>query len=175
MEKKVLMIIAPRNFRDEELREPKAILEKKGFKVVVASIVSGIASGMFGMQINPDTTVDKVSPEDFDAVVVVGGSGSQTHLWDNSQVQRIVKASHQRGSLIAAICISPVVLARAGLLKGKRATVFRTATTIDELKKGGALISDAPVVVDGKIITGEGPEAAREFGQRIAESLLKQS
>jgi protease I len=175
MEKKVLMIIAPRNFRDEELREPKAILEKEGFKVVVASTVSGTARGMFGMQVNPDTTVDEISPEDFDAVVVVGGSGSQTHLWNNSRVQEIVQASHQGGNLVAAICISPVVLAKAGLLRGRKATVFRTATTISELKKGGALISDAPVVVDGEIITGEGPEAAREFGHRIAESLLKRS
>ena len=174
MEKKVLMIIAQRNFRDEELREPKAILEKEGFKVVVASIMAGTARGMFGMQVNPDTTVDEVSPEDFDAVVVVGGSGSQTHLWNNSRVQEIVRASHQRGSLVAAICISPVVLARAELLRGRKATVFRTETTMSELKNGGALISDAPVVVDGKIITGEGPEAASEFGQKIAESLLKQ-
>ncbi len=174
MEKKVLMIIAPKNFRDEELREPKTILEREGFKVVVASTMAGTARGMFGMQVNPDTTVDAVRPEDFDAVVVVGGSGSQPHLWNNSRVQEIVRASHQRGSLVAAICISPVVLARAGLLKGRKATVFRTATTITELKKGGALISDAPVVVDGKIITGEGPEAASEFGQKIAESLSKQ-
>ncbi len=175
MDKKALMIIAPRNFRDEELREPKAILEKEGLKVVVASTVSGTAKGMFGMKVNPDTTVDEISPEDFDAVVVVGGSGSQTHLWNNSRVQEIVRASHQGGRLVAAICISPVVLARAGLLRGRKATVFRTATTISELKKGGALISDAPVVVDGEIITGEGPDAAKEFGQKIAETLLKQS
>lgn len=169
------MVIAPRNFRDEELREPKAILEREGFKVVVASTVSGTAKGMFGMQVNPDTTVDDVNPEDYDVVVVVGGSGSQTHLWNNSRVQEIVQASHRRGRLVAAICISPVVLARAGLLRGRKATVFRTTTTISELKKGGALISDAPVVVDGDIITGEGPEAAREFGQKVAESLLKHS
>jgi len=64
-------------------------------------------------------------------------------------------------------------LAKAGLLEGKKVTVFRTATTLNELKKVGALISDAPVMVDGKIITGKGPEAAREFGQKIAESVLK--
>ena len=99
MEKKVLMIIAPGTFIDEELREPKAILEREGFEVVIVSTVSGTAKGMFGMQVNPDTTVDDVIPEDFDAVVVV----------------------------------------------------------------------------DGEIITGEGSEAARESGQKIAENLLRQS
>ena len=49
--------------------------------------------------------------------------------------------------------------------------MFRTDTTLSELKKGGAVVSDAPVVVDGEIITGRGPEAAKEFGQKIAESL----
>ena len=173
MEKKALMIIAPRDFRDEEFQEPKAVLEREGVKVVVASTVAGIARGMFGMQVTPDTTIGEVNPAEFDAAVVVGGSGSQTYLWNNSKVQEIVQALHQKGGLVAAICISPVVLAKAGLLKGRKATVFRTGTTINELKKGGALISDAPVVVDGKIITGRGPEAAREFGRKIADNLLR--
>ena len=167
------MIIAPKGFRDEEFREPKAVLEEKGVKVTVASTATGAAKGMFGMQVIPDTTVDKVNPAEFDAVVVVGGSGSQTYLWNNLQVHKIVQSLHQQGGLVTAICISPVVLAKAGILEGKKATVFRTATTLNELKKVGALISDAPVMVDGKIITGKGPEAAREFGQKIAESLLK--
>lgn len=167
------MIIAPKDFRDEEFREPKAVLEEKGVKVTVASTATGAAKGMFGMQVIPDTTVDKVNPAEFDAVVVVGGSGSQTYLWNNLQVHKIVQGLHQQGGLVAAICISPVVLAKAGLLEGKKVTVFRTATTLNELKKVGALISDAPVMVDGKIITGKGPEAAREFGQKIAESVLR--
>jgi protease I len=173
VEKKVLMIIAPRGFRDEEFQEPKIILEKEGFKVVVASTVAGTAEGMFGLNVTPDTTVDKVNPTEFDAVAVVGGSGSPTYLWNNVQVQKIVQALHQKGGLVSAICLSPVVLAKAGLLKGKKATVFRTADSITELKKGGALISDAPVVVDEKIITGKGPEAAREFGRKIVEGLSR--
>ncbi|UCE15565.1 MAG: DJ-1/PfpI family protein [Candidatus Bathyarchaeota archaeon] len=172
MEKKVLIIIAARDFRDEEYQEPKTILEKAGVKVVVASTAAGTARGMFGMQVTPDTTVNEVNPAEFDAVVVVGGSGSQTYLWNNMHVHKIVQALHQRGCLVAAICISPVILAKVGLLNGKKATVFRTATTLNELEKGGALISNDPVVVDGKIITGRGPEAAKEFGRKIADNLL---
>ena len=171
MVKKVLMIIAQRDFRDEEFQQPKAILDREGVEVVVASTAAGTATGMFGIKVTPDTTVDKVNPADFDAVVVVGGSGSQNYLWNNSNVHKIVRALHQKGGLVAAICISPVVLAKAGLLKGRKATVFRTSTTLNELQKGGATISDAPVVVDGKIITGRGPEAAKEFGLKIVENL----
>jgi len=173
VKKKVLMIIAPKDFRDEEYQEPRAVLERKDVEVVIASTVAETARGMFGLQVTPDTTIDEVNPAEFDAVVVVGGSGSQTYLWNNLKVHQIVQTLHQKGGLVAAICISPVVLAKAGLLKGKKATVYRTATTIDELKKGGAVISHDPVVVDGKIITGRGPEAAGEFGQKIAESLAR--
>ncbi len=173
MEKKVLVIIAPRNFRDEEFQEPKVILEREGFKVVVASTVAGTAEGMFGLKVTPDTTVDKINPKEFDAVAVVGGSGSPTYLWNNVQVQKLVQTLHQKGGLVSAICLSPVVLAKAGLLKGKKATVFRTADSVNELRKGGALISDAPVVVDGEIITGSGPEAAREFARKIVENLSR--
>jgi protease I len=173
LEKKVLMIIAPRNFRDEEFQEPKAVLEKTGVKVVVASTEAGTARGMFGTQVTPNTTVDKVNPDELDAVVVVGGSGSQTYLWNNSQVHKIVQAVNKKGGIVAAICISPAVLAKAGILKGKKATVFPSADAVNELKKAGAIVSDAPVVVDGKIITGKGPEAAKEFGRKIAESLSK--
>jgi len=165
------MIVAPREFRDEKFEEPKTILEREGIKVVVASTASGTARGMFGMQITPDITIEEVNPAEFDAVLIVGGLGSQTYLWDNSGVQRIVRYLNQRERLVGAICIFPVVLAKAGLLKGKKATVFRTAATINELEKGGAIISHDPVVVDGKIVTGRGPEAAREFGQKIAENL----
>jgi len=167
------MIIAPKDFRDEEYQEPRAVLERKDVEVVIASTVAETARGMFGLQVTPDTTIDEVNPAEFDAVVVVGGSGSQTYLWNNLKVHQIVQTLHQKGGLVAAICISPVVLAKAGLLKGKKATVYRTATTIDELKKGGAVISHDPVVVDGKIITGRGPEAAGEFGEKIAESLAR--
>jgi len=165
------MIIAPRDFRDEEFREPKAILEENAVKVTVASTVAGVAKGMFGMQVTPHTTVNNVTPEDFDAVIVVGGSGSQTYLWDNFQVHKIVQAMHQKGGIVAAICISPVVLAKAGLLRCRKATVFPSADAVKELKRAGAIVSSDPVVVDGKIITGKGPEAAREFGRKIVETL----
>ncbi|MEM3518192.1 MAG: DJ-1/PfpI family protein [Nitrososphaerales archaeon] len=169
--KKVLMIIAPKNFRDEELLEPKNILEKAGVEVKIASTMKGKAKGMLGASVDVETTVDEVNPADYDAVIIVGGSGSQTYLWDNKRVHEVVKEANNLGKIVSAICISPVVLARAGLLSGKKATVFRTNETINELKKAGANVSGAPVEVDGKIITGRGPEAAKEFGKKILESI----
>ncbi|MFH1327319.1 MAG: DJ-1/PfpI family protein, partial [Candidatus Bathyarchaeota archaeon] len=65
--------------------------------------------------------MNDVNPADYDAVVVVDGAGSLTHLGGNQKVQEIVKETARTGKLVSAICISPVVLARAGLLTGKKA------------------------------------------------------
>ncbi|MDD1666685.1 MAG: DJ-1/PfpI family protein, partial [Methanomicrobiales archaeon] len=71
----------------------------------------------------------------------------------------------------AAICLSPVVLARAGVLSGKKATVFRTADSVAEMRKGGADLRGEPVVVDGRFVTANGPAVARRFGEAVVSGL----
>ena len=73
--------------------------------------------------------------------------------------------------IVSAICISPVVLARAGILKGKKATVFPDSEGIRELKKAGAIYIQKSVVVDGKVVTGDGPDAASRSAQEIIKLL----
>ncbi|MFQ6137017.1 MAG: DJ-1/PfpI family protein [Candidatus Hydrothermarchaeales archaeon] len=170
-EKKILMVIAPRNFRDEEILRPKKIFEDSGAEVVVASTSTGTAMGMLGARIDPDISLDQVDAKDYDAIVVVGGGGSKQYLWDNALLQDIVREAHGEGKVVAAICISPVVLAKAGLLKGKEATVFPSSDTHRELEKNGAIISSQETVVSGNIVTGRGPESAEEFGYRVIETL----
>jgi protease I len=72
------------------------------------------------------------------------------------------------GRPVAAICLSPPVLARAGVLAGKRATTFPAERAIVELKRGGATYVEEPVVQDGIIVTANGPEAATAFGEALA-------
>jgi protease I len=71
--------------------------------------------------------------------------------------------------VLAAICIAPTTLARAGLLGGVRATAFPDSEA--DLKAHGALWTGDRVTIDGRIITGSGPEAATAFGEAIAEAL----
>ncbi len=75
--------------------------------------------------------------------------------------------------VVAAICISPVVLAKAGILEGKRATVFGDPASIKALKKGGANYEDEEVIVVDNIITGRDPASAVKFGQMVLETLEK--
>jgi protease I len=169
--KKALMVIAPENFRDEELFDTRRELEKAGIEVKVASIKKGKIKGMLGATVTPDLTLDEVEAKNWDAVVFVGGVGCQVYF-DDDRVLSLAKEAAQLGKKVCAICIAPVILANAGLLENRKATVwdgpFRRM-----LEEKGAKFVDKDVVVDGNFITANGPSAAVKFGQTIARELSK--
>ena len=169
--KKILMVIAQDGFRDEELIVPQKEFVKNRFKVTVASTSSGEAIGKLGARVKPDAEISKVKFLDYDAIVVVGGPGSRDYLWNNKILHKGLADAFAKGKVISAICISPVVLAKAGVLKGHKSTVFPDPESERELKKAGAIYIQKSVVVDGKIVTGNGPDAASKFAQEIMKLL----
>lgn len=169
--KKVLIVIAPKEFRDEELAQPKQVLEAAGAEVRVASTAPGPCTGMLGAKVTPDVALSQATAKDYDAVVVVGGMGSPKHLWNDPSLHSLLKDAQLAGKVIGGICLSGAALAKAGVLEGKRATVWRTPESLAEMEKGKAKTMNEPVVVDGKIVTANGPEAAKDFGKEIARAL----
>jgi protease I len=168
MNKKVLMIIAPKNFRDEELFHTKEELEKAGNSIIIASTSKDTATGMLGGTAIPDITIDEVNVDDYDAIVFVGGTGSSIYFND-PKAHEIARAANEKGKIVAAICIAPSTLANAGILSGKRATSFPSEES--NLRSKGAIYTGSNVEKDSNIITADGPSSAREFGRMIAESL----
>lgn len=169
--KKIVMIIAPKNFRDEELLQPKEILEKAGAKITIASKGVKSATGMFGTKVNVDIDISEVKLAEYDAIIFVGGTGSSIYFND-STAHSIAKEAIAKGKVLGAICIAPSTLANAGVLKGKRATAWPSEA--DNLRAKGAEYTGEAVTVDGRIITAKGPEAARKFGEAIAKALKQQ-
>jgi protease I len=90
---------------------------------------------------------------------------------DNEKVRKIFSDFYLQSKPIAAICISPVILAHAGLLKGKKATVWPDGK--DELVKNGAIYTGNPIEIDSGIITANGPLAAKEYGKAILKLISK--
>jgi len=166
--KKVVMIIAKENFRDEELLKPKEILEKNGVAVKIASSTLDEATGMLGAKVKPDMLVSDIKADDFDSVIFIGGQGASQY-WDDPVAHTLAKETLAKGKFIAAICIAPVTLAKAGILNGKRATVW--STDAGQIKVKGAVYTGKNVERDGFIITGAGPFAAKEFGEELAKAL----
>ena len=173
--KKAVIIIAFKDFSDEEYFIPKEILEKAGFEVKTASNKMGIAIGKYGGDTNVDLLVSQINVSDFDAIIFVGGPGCLDAL-DNEESYRIAREAVSQNKVLAAICISPVILAKAGVLEGKRATCWTDplGSQAKILKEKGAIFEKKPVVFDGKIITANGPGAAEEFGKTIVEILTKE-
>lgn len=166
--KRAVMIIASNNFRDEELLQPKDVLEKNGVTVTVASSSLKESKGMLGAKVKPDILFTDIKVTDYDAVVFVGGSGANEY-WDNTTAHKIVNDAHNAKKIVGAICIAPVTLAKAGLLKNKRATTY--SSTVNEIKAAGANYTGSDVEKDGNIITASGPAAAHKFGEALVKAL----
>lgn len=166
--KKAVMIIAQNQFRDEELFEPKKILEDGGVKVIIASSSTKPAAGKLGAIVNPDISLKQINVNEADAVIFVGGAGSSQY-WDDPLAHKIAKDIVSQNKVIAAICIAPVTLAKAGLLSGKKATVWPSEA--GQLESAGAVHTGKAVEQDGKIVTANGPLAAKEFGKTILKLL----
>lgn len=171
-EKKILMVIARDNFRDEEYSYPREIFESNGARVIVASETSRECRGMLGLKVTPHLPIRNVRPNDYDAVVIVGGTGAQKYLWEDADLHAIIQKVHASGKIIGAICLAGVVLARAGILQGKKVTVYKTPESLNELQNVNARYLPESLVIDGNIITADGPRAAKEFGKAIVEALL---
>jgi len=167
---KVLMIIAQKGFRDEEYQIPRQIIEKAGHNVKVASLTRSKATGAMGAIVHPDMGIHEVNPDYFDAYVIVGGPGAKA-LSENQEVINLLEKAYQKGKKMCAICIAPMILAKAGVLAGKNATVFPDRQAIGELRAGGALYRDQDVVVDGIVITANGPQSAEKFGMEVVRLL----
>jgi protease I len=166
--KKVLMVIASNNFRDEEYSDPRKALEAEGASVTVACSTLNTARGKLGMEVKPDVLIGDVKEGDYDGVVFVGGGGSKEYF-DSPVAHKLAQNFYSHNKLTSAICIAPAVLANAGLLKQKRATSFPSSA--ETLKAKGAVFTGGDVESDGKLVTGSGPEAARKFGKKLVEVL----
>ena len=166
--KSVLMVIAPNNFRDEEFKEPYDLFKANGFRVTIASTDTTPAKGMLGVVVKPEIVLEQVMPDSFDALVVVGGTGCKV-LWDNATLHNIVRDFADKGKTIGAICIGPVVLARAGIIKEKKVTAYPSVR--NEIEKVGARYTGTEVEEDGNIITGAGPKFAHDFALKLLAQL----
>ncbi len=166
--KTALLVIAPETFRDEEYAVPKAILEARGARVITASVAPGECLGKLGLRATAQTSVSAALGATWDAVIFVGGAGAQV-FFDDADAHALARAVLEGGGILSAICIAPSVLAHAGLLRQVKATAFPSQES--DLVAHGAIWTGDPVTVDGRVVTGNGPQAAEAFGQTVADLL----
>ncbi len=166
---KVLFLVAPKGFQDDELAKPRKILEAAGAEIVVASSSTGTVTSQGGTSQEAISIVE-ARPTDFAGAVVVGGVGA-ADLWENGIAQKFFRMAVHDGKPVGALSLGVGLLAKAGLLEGKAATIWVTSDALRALKDGGARYEKKPVVIAAGIVTADGPASADAFGNIFAELL----
>ncbi|WP_176053121.1 DJ-1/PfpI family protein [Paraburkholderia caribensis] len=168
---KIAVVIPEANFRDEELFVPLEVWKKAGIETTLFSTTVGEVVGDLGGKATPQALLGTLDVDKFDAIAVIGGSGTITHLWENAELRGLLLAFEARKKLVTSICAGSVTLARAGLLSGKAATTYPVELMINELKAHGALYSADHAIRVGNIVTGDGPDGAGAYANMVVAAL----
>lgn len=165
---RVLFIVPSTRFKDKEYELPRRILERRKVKVEVAGPRRKDSYGTEGMRLVPDLTLEQVDVDRYSMVFFVGGLGAKEFLND-PMAANLAMAAVARGKFVVASSQAPLILAKAGLLQGRNATVyFSEAQT---LRDAGATYTGAAITVDDPFITAKGPEAAEQLGISMIQAL----
>lgn len=166
--KSALLIIAQHDYQDLELQGTREGLENAGFDIVLASSTAGECQDKFGGTEQASVALKDVDVQDYDRVAFIGGPGASVFASD-TQALRIAHETVRADIPLGAICIAPIILAKAQVLNGRHATVWDSGgAQAAILEQYGAIYTGEQVTVDGKIVTANGPPAAEEFGRTLA-------
>ena len=166
--KQAAVVVAQRGFQEKEFLPVRDALVSAGIGCVVVSSSTGEASGVAGTKAVCEKKIGDIKASDYAAVIFIGGPGAAV-FFNDPAAQKLAVDTVSSGRLLGAICISPVILANAGVLKGRKATVFPGEEQY--LLSGGAVYTGNSVEKDGKIITADGPASAQAFAQTIVKTL----
>jgi 4-methyl-5(b-hydroxyethyl)-thiazole monophosphate biosynthesis len=149
-------------FEEIEALATVDVLRRAGLKVVTAGMPGTMVTGDNGIKVIADRMLKDINHDDFQGIVLPGGRGCPA-LVKSTKMMGIIRDFDGKKKLIAAICYTPALLSREGILKDKRATVYPGRER--EIPKP----RPERVVVDGHVITSQGPGTAIEFALKIVE------
>ena len=165
---KVLVPLA-HGFEEIEAMTIVDLLRRGDIEVITAALKNEPVIAAHGVSVIADTTIDEALKTDFDAVVLPGGMPGASNLNDDDRVHQILRKMADSGKFTGAICAAPIVLAKAGLLDGKKATSY--PGFLDKMDVPKMTYTGAAVEHDGKIVTSRGPGTAMDFGLKLIEVL----
>jgi protease I len=156
------------NFEDTELLVPFYRLKEEGIQIDLASLKPGSIKGKHGYEVKVDKVLDQIDPAGYDLLLLPGGKAPEA-LRNDVRAQTIARYFMDRNLPVAAICHGPLTLISAGLLKGRRATCYKTV--VPELKGAGVLYEDNEAVIDGNLLTSRSPDDLPAFMREMMKML----
>ena len=168
-----VLIMATNRFEESELFGPRQILLDRGATVTLASLdldeIMATVHDEPGRMIRPDVTIVDARAADYDALILPGGVGNPDKLRTSEDAIGLIREFDAAGKPVAAICHGPWLLVEADLLRGRKATSWKSIRT--DLKNAGAEVVDEEVVTDGNIITSRMPDDVPAFTDALIEAI----
>lgn len=166
-----VLIMVDDGVEDAEFIYPYYRFQEEGYKVdVVASKANETYKGKYGVLFKSDLSPKEVYVNEYDALIIPGGRAPDRMRIDKGLVD-IVKEAYQKGKVIAAVCHGPQMLIEANVLRGKKATCWKSVMT--DLKNAGAIFLNEAAVVDGNMVTSRSPADLPKFCQEAIKLLKK--
>lgn len=169
--KNVLLVVAAEGFQYVEYMETRKELERVGVEVLVASNLPGLAKAHNDITVPVDVVLSEVDIRKYTGIFLIGGPGALKHL-DVQDTHRIMNEMVVAKKPFGAICITPRILAKAHVIVGKKATGWNNDNELETIfTQNNVTYVPEPVVVDGNIVTADGPGSAQAFGKAIVSVL----
>jgi len=137
------------------------VLRRAGIKVIVASVNGrDEVQGANGIILKPDCSLEGISSDDIDMILLPGGFGGTDILAEDENVQNLLKQMDSKNKTIGAICAAPFALNSAGVLKEN----YTCYPSVEEKIRLNGYTDKEKIVEDGNVITSRGPGTAICFG-----------
>lgn len=168
---KTIAIIATNDFEDSELTSPADAVREAGATVKILAPEKGQISGKKGTSIDVDATTAEARGEQFDGIVLPGGTGNADALRLDEAAVEIVKKHVEAGRPLGVICHGGWILTDADVLKGRTLTSFPSLKT--DLRNAGATWVDEEVHVDEGLVSSRTPDDLPAFNAKIVEEFAE--
>lgn len=164
----MVCVLLGSGFEEAEALVPADLLRRAGVEVALVALQGTEVTGGHGITVKADISLDQVDPGSIEMIFLPGGLGGVEAISSCPQALELIWHLYADGRYVAAICAAPTILAKLGLLAGKRAVCY---PGMEAQMSNAILQNSTPIVTDGILVTGEAAGSAFSFGLKLVELL----
>lgn len=166
---KIIAFLATDGYEDLELHYPRIRLIEAGYITETIGLSKKEIKGKWGYPFNPDISIDNANPDDYDGVIVPGGTKNPDYLRRNQHILDFIAKINEQGKLVGAICHAGWVLISAKVVRDRKATSYFAIK--DDMINAGVKFEDKSVVIDKNLITSRTPDDLPDFMKAVLDFL----